>query len=182
MAYQDKWLKGEVVQEGYRECAERYKAVKRVCDDLKPDFTVCDIGANFCYFGIRLTEDFPQCRVMAFEFHAFKRRAAHLKKSGADRVTLINHKVHIGDLRMMSRCCHFDLVLALSVLHHMDGRFEERLRLLRSLGDKIIIEFAGIDSPRVCPQPKFCTPTGGKIVGYGDSHKLEGFKRPIVLL
>jgi len=61
MAYQDKWIRGRVTQEGYRDCVKRYDIIKSFCSQYKRPFTVCDIGSNWNYFGLRLTEDFPLC-------------------------------------------------------------------------------------------------------------------------
>ena len=71
MKYQDSW-DGKVIEAGKRECASRYEIVKSVCSELKQPFSVCDIGANMNYFGIRLIEDFD-CLVMSFEFHQIGR-------------------------------------------------------------------------------------------------------------
>ena len=138
MSYQVSWLAGERVARGYRECERRYQVVREFCAGFKRPFTVCDIGANMCYFGIRLTEDFPDCTVIAFECDHFAMRAAHLAKADAPRVRLFERRLSLLDLEAFARCCHFDVVLAMSILHHLPGDQAEWLASMRALGSNVI--------------------------------------------
>jgi hypothetical protein len=177
MTYQDKWLKGKLVEKGTRECADRYKIIRDFCsEEYGPEpFTVCDIGANMCYFGIRLTEDFPDCHVIAFEFDSFAIREAHVKANGSDRLLLFRRKLSSTDIDSLSALCHFDVVLCLSVLHHAKNDW---LDSVLRLGDNIIVEHAMEDSKRVKVNPSL----KGSILGYGKSHLDDSVKRPIVLM
>jgi hypothetical protein len=181
-AYQDSWKNGECEAGGVRECASRYQIVRRFCSGYQRPFSVCDIGANMCYFGIRLNEDFPECSVMAFEFDHYDLRAKHLAESGADRVMLIDRKVSLRDVEMLRTFCRFDLVLALSVMHHLPGDFGAWLDALASLGDCLIAEFAMDDSRRVHGRKGYHVPDDAVILGHGRSHLRDGATRPIVLL
>ncbi len=143
MTYQDQWVKGRLAVKGIRECAGRYEVIKSFCEPYgRRPFTVCDIGANMSYFGLRLTEDFPACSVVAFEFDNFKLRAAHVKKNDATRLLLLNHKLDLRALSVFNSCSRFDLVLALSVLHHVGDEFDAWLLELRKLGTLIVFLFA----------------------------------------
>ena len=71
MIYQDTWVNGKLTQKGIRDCAGRYEVIKNFCLKFTEPFTVCDIGANMAYFGLRLIEDFG-CSVIAFEFDQLK--------------------------------------------------------------------------------------------------------------
>lgn len=178
MKYQDTWNKG-LIESGRRECSERYEIVKKVCHRLPPNFTVCDIGANMNYFGIRLIEDFG-CKVMSFEFNSFDIRERLVK--GNPNILFLKRKLSLDDLKILNSVCYFDLVLAMSVLHHLPGDSTEWINGFRGLGKNVILEFALDDSERVNFRKNYNIPADAEIIGYGDSHLKKDFKRPIVLL
>ncbi len=181
MTYQDQWAYGLLIKPGYRSCAPRYEIVKEQCKKFQGAFTVCDIGANMCYFGIRLTEDFKGCSVDAYEFDHFEMRKKHLESSGSKRVTLAKRRLAVDDLHGMAKHKKYGLVLALSVLHHADGATEPWIDGLRTLGKWAIVEMAGSDSERADKKHGYSIPDG-EIIGYGDSHLQEGYQRPIMLI
>lgn len=180
MTYQDKWGNGRVIEKGYRECASRYVIVRDFClrKFEKRAFTVRDIGANLCYFGLRLTYDFPRCEVVAHESHPAASRAAlaHLAEYGNSRVTLQTARLSIATVRALPKS---DLVLALSVLHHMPEPLGDWLGLLTS-ARHVIVELATEPSARNSQRGPV-VPEGATILGYGESH-LEVAKRPIFYL
>lgn len=180
-AYQDAWASGQVVSTGYRECSDRYEVVRTFCESFQGKFTVCDIGANMCYFGLRLTDDFPGCSVMAFEFDHFEMRSKHVKNSDkTGRLLLLNRKLKASDLLSLASIHRFDLVLAMSVLHHLPGDHAEWMQSLRALGRNVIAEFAGEDNvSRVRLRKGYRVPDNAVLLGYGSSHLAE-FQRPIV--
>ena len=183
MTYQDSWVKGKMVRKGYRECAGRYDLVKAFCVEKfadRPQFSVCDVGANMCYFGIRLAEDFD-CSVMAFEFDHFEQRVALLRQNEAmDQILLINRKLSLDDLCVLADIKRFDLVLALSVLHHVKGASAEWLARLRDLGHHLIVEFAGADSVRATKRGTGAVPADATVLGDAESHLVAGMRRPLV--
>lgn len=180
MTYQDLWLNGRCIKRGERECASRYELVRQVCALFEGPFTVCDIGANMCYFGIRLAEDFPLCEVMAFEFDHFELRERHLRANDVcGRVSLVKKRLTVEDVLQLPR---FDLVLALSVMHHLPGEHEWWLSALRSVGDSVIVEYALGDSPRSALRKGYGVPHWASLLGYGTSHLDPSVRRPIVLL
>lgn len=186
MTYQDKWLNGRCIERGTRECANRYAIIREFCSTISDRlFTVCDIGANMCYFGIRLAEDFPYCRVTAFEFHSFEMRQRHVQANAVGmRVALMKKKLSLEDVESLSSAERFDVVLALSVAHHLTrgGDFERWIAALRSLGKHLIMEFALTDSKRAAKINDYAIPTDAKILGFGKSHLNHEVRRPIVLL
>lgn len=180
MKYQDIWINGQVTEKGKRECADRYEIIRQFCTTLNQPFTVCDIGANMAYFGLRLIDDFD-CYVVAFEFHQFDKRAKIIQMNKATKLIYMNRKINLNDLDILRQFCHFDLILALSVLHHVSEPISEWISRMKRLSENLIIELAGEDSKRTRSRKEYYL-TEGKILGYGDSHLKENFKRPIILL
>lgn len=180
MMYQDVWLNGKLVQAGYRSCEPRYHIVRDFCRERLGDgFTVCDIGANMAYFSIRLIEDF-HATAIAFEFHEYPKRWAIIKKQKTARLMYVNRKVSLNDLGVLAHSTKFDLILALSVLHHVPGEVEQWILAMRKLARFTIVEMALSDSVRTIGKYGYVVPSGGEIIGYGESHLEDDFKRPII--
>lgn len=181
MMYQDTWLNGRLVTSGYRSCEARYDIIREFCKQHLPEqgFSVCDIGANMAYFSIRLIEEF-HATALAFEFHDHKKRWSILKRQRTNRLMYVNRKVSLADLSILSHSSKFDLVLGLSVLHHVVGEAEQWIQAMRRMSRFTIIEMALSDSSRTAGKDGYRMPDGGEILGYGESHLEEGFKRPIV--
>jgi len=109
MSYQDVIEKdGTVTRHGYRECEQRYAVVRRAMHPLRKPFTVLDLGASAGYFSMRLTDDFG-ARCVAVD-----RSAEVLQAEG--RVAAVVHR-DLG-LEAIRRQGTFDVILALSFLHH----------------------------------------------------------------
>lgn len=183
MSYQDVWLNGKLIERGYRECASRYEIIREFCLRLYGDgpFSVCDVGAASCYFGLRLREDFPLCSVVAFEPREYLENSARLKRAKAGGVVLFGRKLTVEELPRWADFSSFDLVLALSVLHHVKpDQFDRWILGLRGMGRHLIAELSIEDSRSkgaVCHVPE-----SAEIIGYGDSHIKEDAKRPIVYM
>lgn len=180
MTYQDHWLKGRAVKKGYRGCAERYALIRAFCErfDGRP-FSVCDIGANMSYFGLRLVEDFPACTVVAFEHDHFPERQSLVRANRAWRLVLLNHRVRMTDLHVLATCAHFDVVLALSVLHHTGGELHDWLVALRHLGENVILELARDDSARASARRGHQLPDDAIVLGEAPTHIKGSATRPI---
>lgn len=182
MTYQDVWLNGKCIVAGKRNCSDRYDIIKRYCIEWNlKEFSVLDIGANMCYFGLRLIEDF-NCSVMAFEFHDYEMRLAHIKKNKTDKLLLLNKKINLPELKILNACCHFDLVLCMSVIHHVKDEAKEYVSELRKSGDHVILEIAGEDSRRAVDRQSIYEPENYTLLGYSSSHLHETIKRKIISL
>ncbi len=175
--YQDIWINGELIQKGERECADRYEIIKSYCQNLPQPFSVLDIGANMCYFGIRLSEDF-ECSVLAFEFHQFEKRKEIVDLQKGDRISYVKKKLKFKNIMELP---YFNVILALSVLHHVQEPIGAWIGRLTKRCDHLIIEHAEEDSTRPAIRTDYTLPEGGKIIGYGESHLKENFKRKIIV-
>ena len=179
MTYQDIWVNGKCTQRGYRECEDRYEIIKTFCKIVFSDsFSVCDIGANMCYFGIRLSEDF-NCYVRGYESHltAYKKATNIIAQNYTNKVELINEKINAPILQIEEK---FDLILALSVIHHCKDNLDLYIKQLMKISRYVIMEIADSDSKRVKGKVNF--PVDPIFLGYGASHLKKGYNRQIILL
>lgn len=179
--YQDIWVKGSLKSKGVRECESRWEMIREYAEEFKRPFTVLDLGANLGYFSLRLAETFD-CTVVAIEGIYGKWLQSVLNENGNNRVLLLNKTFSLKNLRDLSQVEHFDLTLALSVIHHIGAKYEDSLEVLRSMGSALIMEIA--TESNACGQSIVKTqfmPDDAEIIGYGKSH-LGGNPRPVFLL
>ena len=181
MKYQDTWINGQLVEKGIRECESRYIAISNFCRiNLNNKFTVCDIGANMNYFGNRLSEDFG-AKIIGFEFNDFKNRSDIIKKQKTKNIMYVNRKISLNDIKILEGIAKFDLILALSVLHHNKGNLDEWIKSLLKISKYLIIEFAGSDARKSDKKNLNYTNQNYELLSLTDSHIDKNKQRKLVL-
>lgn len=100
---------GKTLVRGYRECASRYEVIRDYVATLRRPFTVLDLGASAGYFSIQLTRDFG-ARCICVE------PSPDIEHARDQVAAIVRSKVMPEDVRKLGT---FDVVLGLSVLHHM---------------------------------------------------------------
>jgi len=177
--YQDIWVNGQVKKPGIRDCESRWKMMKPEFDRWKRPFTVLDFGANLGYYSLRLVEEYD-CTVVAVESIYTDWLMEVLDENKQDRVVLLDKKFTLQDVQALAEVEHFDLVLSLSVIHHIEGgTFDEILHAFMSLGDVLISEVA-LECP-ACGQnivKDTYVPKNAKVLGKPKSH-LDGSERTL---
>lgn len=125
--YQDIWRDGRLVTKGRRDCGERYEIIRTalLCR-LGTEFTVADVGGWDGYFGIRLAEDLNATAVNIDQRH---------------RDLPIEHRVMTVTADTVSQVGRHDVILALSILHHMDDWLDV-YRALRRQSRLLLVELA----------------------------------------
>ncbi|WP_077624236.1 class I SAM-dependent methyltransferase [Sediminibacillus massiliensis] len=144
--YQDIWVKGKVVQKGQRECENRYNKIKEQLTKYKSDkpFTVLDLGANFGYFSFRIAEDF-NAEVTMIESN--KRINDIAKQNDNKKVKLINRHVSADELRKIIKQEKFDVILALSILHHFE-EYNQVIDMLFEDPELVFIEASALEEAK----------------------------------
>ncbi len=179
--YQDEWIRGKVAVKGERECEHRYSVIKSFLQRYPGPFTLLDLGANIGYFSFRIAEDFPDAIVVAVEGHPryLKKLLEVAEKNDRDNVILLRKKLSVEDIAKLAELEHFDVVIGMSVIHHIFHDPVEGLDAFLKLGDSVILELPNESKYGL---QKFAVIEGrGRLIGYGDSHINPGAKRPIVL-
>lgn len=121
-----------------RSCEDRYAPIKALASRFKRKFSVLDVGANYGWFGFKLMSEFDCCVTMVDDKPIGDLIAQH----APDRTTWISSHLTGHELKRWSKSEHFDIVLGLSVLHHIED-FEEALDGLLNLGSHVFIEIPG---------------------------------------
>lgn len=185
MPYQDCWVRGATAARGERACESRYALIREaVVEGFDRPITVLDIGANLGYFGCRLADEFGAVAVM------IEGRAELVESCRANALPTtiaLKRKVSVQDLRELAASEHFDVVLALNVLHH----FQDSLGALAAvldMGTHVIIETPSRDDVKACGQRSHgvlldaVDALNPDILGYTSSHVTKGAVRPLYRL
>lgn len=139
--YQDIWFKGRPIVSGGRECQQRYHAIEKFIKKFKRPISVLDIGANMGYFSLRLMERFQGSFTMIegdeFTANVLLRLCKLNRNPGA---ILLKRRLSLSDIVSLAESTHFDVVFALSVIHHFDEPYQQVLEALTRLGSYLIFE------------------------------------------
>ena len=136
--YQDRIVKGGVIQKGDRECEKRYEIIKKFLQQYKRPITILDLGAAQGYFSFKIAEDFDATCVMVESYEADTLKKL-CEENDNDNTILLNKHINPTTLEELSKCEHFDVVLALNVVHHI-GDVERTMNALTKMCDHLIIE------------------------------------------
>jgi len=171
--YQDRIVKGEVTQKGDRECGKRYEIIKKFLQQYKRPITILDLGAAQGYFSFKIAEDFDATCVMveSYESDTLKKLC---EENDNDNTIFLNKHITPTMLEELSKCEHFDVVLALNVVHHI-GDVERTMNALTKMCDHLIIETPPENDKGACGQQNI-TPILEYIKGT-DSYELGTSKR-----
>lgn len=139
--YQDIWLGGQLILKGLRECESRYESIDEVCRQYQRPITVLDIGADMGYFSLRLAEKFLGTYVMIeADSETLNTLCLLCQCHGAPHLILLSKCMTLEDLHKLAEKEHFDVVLAMSIIHHFKEPAQEVLKALISLGTHLIFE------------------------------------------
>ena len=154
--YQDIIINNKVVKKGYGpDCQSRYNAIKNVLKDFKRPITVLDIGAAEGYMSFRIANDFDSTCVMIADPGTLGKVLPKLCRlnSDLDNIILLSKRINVQELEILSQCEHFDVVLALNVLHHFSkDTWKRAAEAILSLGDYVIIETPPVEDRVACGQ------------------------------
>jgi len=134
---QDVWINGEVKNKGIRECENRYLPIQKLCKKFKRPITILDIGANLGYFSFRLASEFDCVSVMVEGSNNYQKALLDLivKQNCKNKIILLGARLNLQIINEISKCEHFDIVLALRVVHHFNESFDKVVDAIASLGD-----------------------------------------------
>lgn len=141
--YQDVLVNGKTIAKGNGpDCSARYEVIKKVLDLYKRPITVLDIGAAEGYFSFRIAKDYNACVVMigdpSWNDNVLEKLCEY--NTSIDTAILLSKKIMPVELAKMAECEHFDVVLALNVIHHFGEEWQKGYEAILNLGDNIIIE------------------------------------------
>ena len=137
--YNDIRINGKTLSLGYRNSEKRYSEIFKFCKKFNRPISVLDLGAAEGYFTFRLAEDFDGVFV-AVESNPERKLLELCKKNNDPKVLLLNKQMNLKNLKNIKEVQHFDIVLALNIIHHFDEPFQDVLEALISMSSFCFLE------------------------------------------
>ncbi|MFA5604183.1 MAG: DUF120 domain-containing protein [Bacilli bacterium] len=134
--YQDIWVRGKKVHQGYRNCSQRWSVIKRILSRYDSPMSVLDLGAQTGYFSYRIAEEFPAV-VVAVE-PAKQGLSIQIEEANRNpQVSWVREKLTVDGVSALGS---FDVILALSFLHHQKDWREWLSTLTLMARSSLIVE------------------------------------------
>jgi len=157
--YQDIIVNNKVIIKGMRpSCELRYNAIRDfIKGTFKRPITILDIGAAEGYMTFKLAADFDATCVMIADPRGESSILPKLCRlnTDLDNVILLYKRITPQELELLSECEHFDVVLALNMIHHFPtAKWEKAAQAIMKLGDHIIIETPPLEDRGACGQER----------------------------
>jgi len=137
--YNDIRINGKTLSLGYRNSEKRYSEIFKFCKKFNRPISVLDLGAAEGYFTFRLAEDFDGVFV-AVESNSERKLLELCKKNNDPKILLLNKQMNLKNLKNIKEVQHFDIVLALNIIHHFDEPFQDILETLVSMSSFCFLE------------------------------------------
>lgn len=158
--YQDILINGQIISLGSTSCAPRYEPIKKILKQYKRPITVLDIGASEGYFSFNIAADFDATCVMIegnYNTNSKEQTADRLEKlcyenNNLNKIILLKKCITSEELQILSECEHFDVVLALNVVHHFGDKWQQVIDAILNMGDNIIIETPPVEDKNAAGQ------------------------------
>ena len=137
--YNDVRINGETVSSGYRNSEKRYDEIFQFCKKFNRPISVLDLGAAEGYFTFRLSEDFSGVFV-AVENNPQRKLLELCIKNNNRNILLLDKQMNLKHLKHLKEVQHFDIVLALNIIHHFEEPFQDILETLVSMSSFCFME------------------------------------------
>ncbi len=148
--YQDAYVNGKVVKKasGYERFEnQRYEIVNSVFRKYSRPFSVLDIGAAQGYFSFRGAKEYPNSVFVMLEgsnpsYPMISEQLSSLcdLNSEVDNVIWLNRSIDPADLKKISSCEHFDVILLLNILHWFPSDWQRIIESCNKMAHVVIIE------------------------------------------
>lgn len=181
--YQDLVVGESTLLVGTDRCEPRYELIKPVLARHDGPFSVLDIGAAQGYFSFTIAREHPRSSCVMVEaddtsyysHHGSMLRELCLMNRERENVVLLERRLTIEDLELLAATEHFDVVLALLVVHLMAESLAEQARiveLILGLADDVIVEVAGEVGVTLTAYVEYLQHAlGGELLGEVRRHK-----------
>lgn len=184
--YQDIIINNEIISKGVGpDCSLRYDAISKVLSKYQGPIKVLDIGASNGYFSLRIAHDYNALCVMA-DVSDRLCKICELNDQ-IPNIIYLKKALSLNDLSDLCQNEHFDVVLALNVVHHMEP-WKEILDVIFKLGDTVIIETPPSNDDRVKDTPSIpliedylLNKSGGKVIAQIPRAAANNFDQIVVL-
>ncbi len=124
----------------------RYEHIQSVLNNFNRPFTLLDLGASQGYYSFRAAHDYDCVCVMiegnnpSYPMTGTQLRELCELNTDLNNVILLQKPLNIPDMRRLSECEHFDVVLVFNIIHWLGPEWRKAVDAILNMGDYIIIE------------------------------------------
>lgn len=168
--YQDITVRGEVLHNGWRSCAERWEIIKGA---IGKGNAILDFGSHYGYFALKAAEQGNVVLSIEGDARRANIQRVMLKMNEEEtraNVVLLEKQMGFQDWFGLYRTCEgIDTILALSVLHYVPSKeLFDTLWLFSNIAPNLIVEFPPLEETGVASY--------GNVKEFGDfTEKLRMF-------
>ena len=164
-------------------CESRYQLIRPILDLYKGSFSVLDLGAAQGYFSFRIAHDYPKSSNVMIDANNTSCYAHHgdmlydlcLLNSHLPNIFYLKRRMNLADLSFLNAKEHFDVIIALLVVHLMEDDVDKQGKILQSLlrlGDNLIVEVANdVDVRHTAYVEQLSRTLNGQYLGEVKRHK-----------
>lgn len=147
--YQDIIINNKMVKpatHNHRDNETRYTIIKKILDQYNRPFDLIDLGASQGYYSFRTAYDYNcVCIMVEGNNRTYPMTGTQLRQLCAlntelNNIILLEKPLNIPDMKRLSECESFDVVLALNILHWLGPNWRKAVDALINMGSNIIIE------------------------------------------
>lgn len=152
--YQDVYVKGTILEKASfteRFLETRFSIVHDVLKKQKGNFTMLDVGASQGYFSFKAADLYPNSLFIMLEGSnpayplISKQLSSICEMNRSDNVIWLDSAIEQSKIETLATLEHFDVVLALNVLHWFPNDWKQILASLQKMSNTLIIETPPID-------------------------------------
>ncbi|MCI5052007.1 MAG: class I SAM-dependent methyltransferase [Simkaniaceae bacterium] len=148
--YQDIIINGKVAKKAnynHDDCETRYQIIKPILERYNRNFTMIDLGCAQGYYSLKAAHEYPSSTFVMLEGNnqvypkiGNQLQSICIDNTALKNIILLNQRIRPEDITHMAKCEHFDVVLALNILHWFGDQWKELATAIVNLGHDIIIE------------------------------------------
>lgn len=192
--YQNIVINGQVVPNmpptNGQQPEERYIVIKKILDLYERQFTMLDIGAAQGYHSLMAAWQYPESVFVMIEgnnpsYPMAGDQLLSICKCNYQLKNIIhlNKPVIVSDLQKLGACEHFDVVLALNIIHWLGDDYKQTIETLLTLGDNIIIETPPAGEGKLKKEiVKYLEEINAELLGYVPRHAIKNTFAPMYLI
>lgn len=153
--YEDIYVQGRVIKKasnGERYSEDRFAIIDSIFEKYHRPFTVLDVGSAQGYFSFRGAEKYPNSTFVMLEgsnsaYPLISKQVASICKLNnyLDNFIWLDSQIIVHDLMDLSKCEHFDVILALNILHWFPDDWKKLLEALVTMSHITVIEVPPVE-------------------------------------
>ena len=176
--YQDIIVNGENIKSGIRVCENRYEVIEDlIFKKFKRSFNLLDLGSAQGYFSFKTAYKYNASCVMVEGNSDYISFLKHLTKENdkVDSLIILDKHIDINFLESLAKAEHFDVVLALNIIHHLGENWKESIDNIALIGEHVVIETPSGNDKGACGEFKkeiedYLVLIGGELIGKFERH------------